>query len=128
MIAILIEPVDIKNLDVRIPFIAYLNNSALFNECAKLNKVSSLNELPAIWNPIGNLSFVVPAGILREGVPIKLNGTVNMSARYILIGSSKWFFNGNAIVAVVGINKQSTFKNSLLYSFFITLRTFNAFE
>ena len=128
MIVIPIQPVDIKNLDVEIPFITYLNNSSLFNECAKLNKVSSLNELPAIWNPMGNLFFDTPAGIFNEGVPIKLNGTVNMSARYILIGLSRLFFNGNAVVAVVGINKQSILEKSLLYSSFISLRTFNAFE
>ena len=66
----------------------YSNNFALDSECAKWNKVSSLKESPITWKPIGRPSFVVPPGTFSDGEPMRLQGTVNLSDKYIFIGSS----------------------------------------
>ena len=67
-----------------------------------------------------------PAGIDIAGIPAKFTGTVNMSFKYIDIGSLVFSPTLKAELGVEGVNIASMLEKHLSKSFFINFLTFCA--
>ena len=74
--------------------------------------------------PNGNSSFDSPKGIEMPGMPAKEAGTVNISFKYICIGSSSFSPIGNAGLGVVGVKIKSHSLNAFTKSLDISFLTF----
>ncbi len=85
------------------------------------------------WNVLGDIatngnpSFDFPNGTDMPGMPANEAGTVKISFRYILIGSSSFSPIGNAGLGVVGVNIISQFLKAVAKSSAINFLTFCAF-